>query len=586
MYGTWRRPTHRRTAAEKSPPSSGSRRPRPPACAGSTAKRRFVVEAGGADQHARVQAGRPGPRASLNRPKSATSSAPYILGSSSARAWPSPCSPDSEPPCATTRSATSSEKRAEAADARAGSAGRSRSGRGCSRRRSGRTACRAGRARPAAPGSPAGTRPVGPAAPRSPPSPARPPPPSGIRVAVPLASSRMRHSARWPAGSVRRASRRARRPPARSPSARARASAGPFAARLHEQPGAARGAAPCAVRGPGPRPCPRRSAGRAAAGPAAASAAALSSAYAEHGERPRARGARPGVRPPPSRTPSVPSLPQNARASVRRPSRAAARPARSRRSGGAAVREAGAQQRQIALRPARAGRAGAPRPVPAQARAGRRRTVITVSSRTLSAVVPQATECAPHELLPIMPPSVQRLWVDGSGPKAQAVRGDGVLEACPGRRPAGRPPCAPRGPRRARRVHVPGEVQHDARAGGLPGDRRAPAARHDRHAVRPADRQRRGHVVGVPRGDDADRDPPVVGRVHGGQRPGRGVETDLAPDGPAQFRLQRPKIRHDSSMHPTTDSDRPDGQGNVHSLWEPNRNTANSITNSPIVTAG
>lgn len=29
----------------------------------------------------------------------------YIRGSSSARAWPSPCSPDSDPPCATTRSA-------------------------------------------------------------------------------------------------------------------------------------------------------------------------------------------------------------------------------------------------------------------------------------------------------------------------------------------------------------------------------------------------------------------------------------------------------------------------------------------------
>lgn len=30
--------------------------------------------------------------------------------------------------------------------------------------------------------------------------------------------------------------------------------------------------------------------------------------------------------------------------------------------------------------------------------------------------MPQATEWEPQELLPIIPPSVQRLWVDGSGP--------------------------------------------------------------------------------------------------------------------------------------------------------------------------
>src|SRR6266545_4640740 len=41
------------------------------------------------------------------------------------------------------------------------------------------------------------------------------------------------------------------------------------------------------------------------------------------------------------------------------------------------------------------------------------------SASRLSAVRPQATECDPQELLPIMPPSVQRLWVDGSGPKSR-----------------------------------------------------------------------------------------------------------------------------------------------------------------------
>ena len=42
----------------------------------------------------------------------------------------------------------------------------------------------------------------------------------------------------------------------------------------------------------------------------------------------------------------------------------------------------------------------------------------TSSARTLSAVVPHATECAPHALLAIMPPSVARLAEDGSAPNA------------------------------------------------------------------------------------------------------------------------------------------------------------------------
>ncbi|CAM5670428.1 hypothetical protein SFUMM280S_01902 [Streptomyces fumanus] len=61
-----------------------------------------------------------------------------------------------------------------------------------------------------------------------------------------------------------------------------------------------------------------------------------------------------------------------------------------------------------------------PRGAPAHPRPSRSfspRAVSTSSSRALSAVVPQATECEPHALLPIMPPSVQRLWVEGSGPK-------------------------------------------------------------------------------------------------------------------------------------------------------------------------
>ena len=40
---------------------------------------------------------------------------------------------------------------------------------------------------------------------------------------------------------------------------------------------------------------------------------------------------------------------------------------------------------------------------------------ITCSPSTLSAVVPQATECAPQALLAIMPPTVARLAEDEAG---------------------------------------------------------------------------------------------------------------------------------------------------------------------------
>ena len=45
-----------------------------------------------------------------------------------------------------------------------------------------------------------------------------------------------------------------------------------------------------------------------------------------------------------------------------------------------------------------------------------RRRAGSRSSSTLSTVLPASSECVPQELLPIMPPSVQRLCVDGSGP--------------------------------------------------------------------------------------------------------------------------------------------------------------------------
>ena len=130
-------------------------------------------------------------------------------------------------------------------------------------------------------------------------------------------------------------------------------------------------------------------------------------------------------------------------------------------------------------------------------------------------------------MLPIIPPSVQRLCVEGSGPKVR--------------------PCGRGGSRRRSRTHRAGRravrasgsidtIRFMCRvkssttpdAGGLSGDRRAGAARDHRDPVLAADGQRRGHVVRVPRRDDAERHPPVVGGVHGEQRPRCGVELDLA----------------------------------------------------------
>jgi hypothetical protein len=48
--------------------------------------------------------------------------------------------------------------------------------------------------------------------------------------------------------------------------------------------------------------------------------------------------------------------------------------------------------------------------------------VSSASASTLSTVVPPITECGPHELLPIMPPSVLWLWVAGSGAKVRPWR--------------------------------------------------------------------------------------------------------------------------------------------------------------------
>lgn len=160
---------------------------------------------------------------------------------------------------------------------------------------------------------------------------------------------------------------------------------------------------------------------------------------------------------------------------------------------------------------------------------------VTASSVTLSAVVPQATEWAPHALLPIMPPRVQRECVDGSGPKVSPcgrTASRSRSRTSPGWttavRAAGSTDTRPFMCRvRSRTTPTPVAWPHD---GG------SAAARHDRDPGSGAHREGGRHVVGVARGDHAHRHTAVVGGVHGGQGPCGGAEVDL----PAQVLPQCP----------------------------------------------
>src|SRR5438477_2938703 len=104
-------PTQRVVACAKLPPSSGYEKnvltfggryevPR---------RRLSVIESGSTTFPGFIF--QSGSQIDLNSRKPSTRSSPNIFGRSSARDWPSPCSPDSEPPSESTRSAASSRKR-------------------------------------------------------------------------------------------------------------------------------------------------------------------------------------------------------------------------------------------------------------------------------------------------------------------------------------------------------------------------------------------------------------------------------------------------------------------------------------------
>lgn len=287
-------PTHRATPCDSSPPPGGS-----------TAKRRFSSRRAGRTS---IPGFMPpaGSHTSLYAPKSAITSGPYIRGRSSARACPSPCSPDREPPWETTRSASSPEKLRK----RAIPAGvtRSKSIRTCTQPspkcpygvpRSPCAASRARNSRRYAPSRAGGTAQSS--------HPGQAIPPSGVRVAVPAASSRIRHSARRPAGSVT-----SRESTASAPRTRERAA--PSSRISTKSQASPRGSAPAAAApGTRSRAMPSTVSGPAPSSPAAASAAALSSAYPSTAST-GARGASTRRTTASVTTPSVPSLPQNARA--------------------------------------------------------------------------------------------------------------------------------------------------------------------------------------------------------------------------------------------------------------------------------
>ncbi len=156
----------------------------------------------------------------------------------------------------------------------------------------------------------------------------------------------------------------------------------------------------------------------------------------------------------------------------------------------------------------------------------------------LASVLPDITECTPHELLPIMPPSVHHRCVAGSGPNVRPTR-----SASSRRRSSTTPGCTRacrlRGIDGEDAVAVPREIEDHRHVAALPRQAGAGAAREDGRAELAAYRHGGHDVVGVAGADDPDRHLPVVGRIGRVQRAAGRVEPHLAPDGLPQAGLER-----------------------------------------------
>ena len=137
--------------------------------------------------------------------------------------------------------------------------------------------------------------------------------------------------------------------------------------------------------------------------------------------------------------------------------------------------------------------------------------------------------------MPIIPPIVQRVCVDGSGPNRSPC---GAAARC-------RSACTTPGWTTAVRasgsidddpVEVPEGVDDDAGADGVAGDRGAGTAHGDRHAGGPGGVEDGVELVGGARPDHHLRDHAVERGVGGVERPGQGRVVDVGDAPPAQLR--------------------------------------------------
>ena len=155
-----------------------------------------------------------------------------------------------------------------------------------------------------------------------------------------------------------------------------------------------------------------------------------------------------------------------------------------------------------------------------------------------SSVFPAMTECTPQELLPTMPPRVQRLCEAGSGPKVRLC-----FSAAARKMVKNNPGLDTRDA--AIRIkldnlcHVLREVEHDGDVAALPGQRSPSAAAEHRRAVLAANGDGGDYIVGIFGKDNADGDLAVVGTVGGVEGSAAVVEANLATKMAAQRGFQR-----------------------------------------------
>ena len=166
---------------------------------------------------------------------------------------------------------------------------------------------------------------------------------------------------------------------------------------------------------------------------------------------------------------------------------------------------------------------------------------MTSSSTTLSAVRPNATACGPHALLPIIPPSVARSCVEGSGPNRSPC---GAAARCRSdmMTPGSTTGRARVGVDREHAVDVPREVEHHAGADCIARDRCASAACGDRSPAFPRGGEGAKDVIDIGREDHHLGYHPIVGRIRGVLSATTRRAVDRPHDHRPQSRLELPVL--------------------------------------------